>query len=221
MFAVIFEVRLRDGQWDAYLGHARVLRPELERIDGFLDNIRYRSLTRPDWLLSFSTWKDEKALIRWRTHALHHKSQETARSDIFEDYHLRVGEVIGDEAESPQRLDTTQAGLGRIASLTMARRPVDMVDDMLAESLAEYLGLDTEADGLVNWDVFEGILTRSDQLLLQTWRDFVPVLELDGSNRRTVRIIRDYGMFDRHEAPQYYPEPSRSGCRLELDSGST
>jgi hypothetical protein len=26
---------------------------------------------------------------------------------------------------------------------------------------------------------------------------------------RVVRIVRDYGMFDRREAPQYYPEVPR------------
>src|ERR1700729_4188124 len=33
-------------KWDDYLGYAKLLRPELEGIDGFVDNIRYRSLTR-------------------------------------------------------------------------------------------------------------------------------------------------------------------------------
>jgi hypothetical protein len=28
----------------------------------------------------------------------------------------------------------------------------------------------------------------------------------DGARLRRVRIIRDYGMFDRREAPQYYPD---------------
>ena len=46
MFSVIFEVRPRPEQWDAYLGNAKMLRPALEKIDGFVDNIRYRSLTR-------------------------------------------------------------------------------------------------------------------------------------------------------------------------------
>ena len=35
-------------QRDNYLGYARMLRPELETVDGFLDNIRYRSLMRVD-----------------------------------------------------------------------------------------------------------------------------------------------------------------------------
>ena len=30
----------------------------------------------------------------------------------------------------------------------------------------------------------------------------------DGARLRRVRIVRDYGMFDRREAPQYYPEVS-------------
>ena len=67
MFSVIFEVRPRPEQWDAYLGNAKMLRPDLEKIDGFVDNIRYRSLTREGWILSLSNWRDEKALVRWRT----------------------------------------------------------------------------------------------------------------------------------------------------------
>ena len=38
MFSVIFEVHPRPEQWEAYLGNAKMLRPELENIDGFVDN---------------------------------------------------------------------------------------------------------------------------------------------------------------------------------------
>ena len=51
---VIFEVQPRPEQWDAYLGSAKMLRPELEQVDGFVDNVRYRSLTRGGWILSLS-----------------------------------------------------------------------------------------------------------------------------------------------------------------------
>ena len=61
MFSVLFEVHPRPERWDAYLGYARMLKPELERIDGFVDNIRYRSLTRDGWLVSLSGWRNEKA----------------------------------------------------------------------------------------------------------------------------------------------------------------
>jgi cytochrome P450 len=40
MFAVIFEVQPKQACWDDYLDLARLLKPELEKIDGFIDNGR-------------------------------------------------------------------------------------------------------------------------------------------------------------------------------------
>jgi hypothetical protein len=54
MFSVIFEVHPKPEQWDPYFGNAKMLRPELEQVDGFVDNIRYKSLTRESWILSLS-----------------------------------------------------------------------------------------------------------------------------------------------------------------------
>ena len=82
MFSVIFEVHPRAEQWNNYLGYATMLRPELEKMDGFIDNMRYRSLTRDGWLLSLSNWRDEKALVRWRTRMRHHEAQERGRTEI-------------------------------------------------------------------------------------------------------------------------------------------
>src|SRR5580704_3022979 len=96
MFSVIFEVHPRTEQWDNYLGNAKMLRPELEEVDGFVDNIRYRSLTREGWILSLSSWRDEKAVVRWRTRMRHHEAQERGRVEIFLDYHLRVGQLTKD-----------------------------------------------------------------------------------------------------------------------------
>src|SRR5215510_12365590 len=112
MFAVIFEVHPRSEKWDDYLGIAKMLKPELEAIDGFEENIRYRSLSREGWLLSLSIWRDEKALVRWRTQFKHHGAQERGRGEIFSDYHLRVGQLTRDSGEAnlpEQRLDETVA----------------------------------------------------------------------------------------------------------------
>ena len=46
MFSVLFEVHPSPAQWATYLDTAKGLRPELERVEGFIDNIRYKSLTR-------------------------------------------------------------------------------------------------------------------------------------------------------------------------------
>src|SRR6201986_4798302 len=93
MFSVLFEVRPHTAQWDTYLARAKMLRPELEQVEGFVDNIRYKSLTREGWILSLSGWRDEKSVVRWRTKMRHHEVQQEGRGEILSDYHLRVGQI--------------------------------------------------------------------------------------------------------------------------------
>lgn len=82
MFSVIFEVHPKTEKFDSYLEYAKLLRPELEKIEGFVDNIRYKSYTREGWILSLSGWHNEKALIRWRTQAIHHNIQLKGRIEV-------------------------------------------------------------------------------------------------------------------------------------------
>lgn len=224
MFAVIFEVNPKAEQWDAYLANAKMLRPELEKVDGFVDNIRYKSLTREGWILSLSNWRDEKAVVRWRTSMRHHEVQEKGRSEILSDYHLRVGQLTRDTrlpqgyALQEQRLDETQVGAGTTATLIDAKRPHDL-PDMDPAARAKWLGLDSSASGLLAWDVFDAVLTPGDLILLISWRDhesaeaFERSLSMPSDGRlRRVRVVRDYGMYDRREAPQYYPEVQRESA---------
>jgi hypothetical protein len=112
-----------------------------------------------------------------------------------------------------QRLDETEVGLGTTVSLIDASRSRDETGRLSPDGLAQWLGYRPEADGLVAWDVFEAILTPGDFVLLLSWRDseaaeaFASKVVLPGLGRlRRVRVVRDYGMFDRREAPQYYPD---------------
>jgi heme-degrading monooxygenase HmoA len=223
MFSVLFEVN--PEKFDDYLGYAKMLKPELEQVDGFVDNIRYRSLTRDGWLLSLSGWRDEKALVRWRTQAKHHGVQEKGRSEVFRDYHLRVGQVTRDTRPPPgqalaeQRLDETETGEGTTVTLIDAKRPSAWVAGASAGDVAAALGLAPRAGGLVSWDVFDAVLTPGDVILLLSFRDsaaaeaFEGAVRLpDGARLRRVRVVRDYGMFDRREAPQYYPEVEKAGA---------
>jgi heme-degrading monooxygenase HmoA len=219
MFSVLFEVHPKVEKGDAYLGYARMLKPELEKIDGFVDNIRYRSLTREGWLLSLSNWRDEKALVRWRTQAVHHSVQEKGRSEVFLDYHLRVGQMTHDtnlsagQSLPEQRLDETETGESTAVTLIDARRPAEWVKNTAPEEVAKSLGLIPNTLGMVVWDVFEAVLTPGDIILLIFWHDSGSVKAVENSTHlskdvrlRHVRIVRDYGMFDRREAPQFYPD---------------
>ena len=73
-----------------------------------------------------------------------------------------------------------------------------------------------DAEGLTGWDVFDAFLTPSDVILLMAWRDHIQAEEFentlslpDGTRLRRVRVVRDYGMYDRREAPQYFPDVQR------------
>ena len=222
MFAVLFEVHPYTEQWDAYLGYAKMLRPDLEAIDGFVDNIRYRSLTRPGWILSLSSWRNEKALVRWRTLVRHHEVQVKGRSEVLADYHLRVGQVTTDSHVpeghrlEEQRLDVTEVGEGTAVTLTSPQRRYqdEPLDETGACELAQRFGLATDAEGLISWDIFDAVQQPGNPILAQSWADSErAAASLYGGRhdlrRRTIRIVRDYGLIDRRESPQYYPEVTR------------
>jgi heme-degrading monooxygenase HmoA len=222
MFCVIFEVQPRKERWDDYLGLAKALKPKLEATEGFIDNDRFRSKRTEGRLLSLSTWRDEKAVVRWRTQGPHHAAQEKGRFEIFEDYHLRIGEVTADSAPPPglrveeKRFDETEAGAARLVTITELTQL-----DAAADTLPRRLGLDLTAGALVDHEVFESIYTSGKLLLLASWRDAAgaagwtpqPSTVSDGLRHRWVRIIRDYGLFDRREAPQYYPAVERGRAK--------
>lgn len=96
MIAVIFEVWPHAQAKQTYLDIAAALRPELERIDGFISIERFQSLSDPAKLLSLSFWRDEAAVAAWRALDAHRDAQQAGRGGVFENYRLRVAGVVRD-----------------------------------------------------------------------------------------------------------------------------
>ena len=144
MFSVIFEVHPKQEKFGLYLELAKTLRPILEGIEGFIDNERFESTDRPGWLLSHSTWRDEKSVVRWRTVGKHHETQQRGRDEVFQDYHLRVGEVVRDTAPPAgaaiveKRLDETEVGCAKFVTLT----EVQAESSASATALTQWLSVD-------------------------------------------------------------------------------
>ncbi len=213
MFVVLFEVQPKPEQWERYLQLAAMLRPELLEISGFIDNERYASERREGHLLSLSTWEDEKALIRWRTHARHHDVQRQGRFEVFEDYHLRVGEVLSDSDQDGlphSRVDVTEAGAARAVTVSEA-------------APGENLPFPESSSDLLDADSYSGITTIGKSLLLSCWRSDARAnawieRQPEGARHRHIRVIRDYGMHSREEAPQYFADrQSRPRPRTEFE----
>jgi heme-degrading monooxygenase HmoA len=223
MFAVIFEVKPKKERKDDYLAMAKTLKPELEKIDGFIDNERFGSKRTEGLVLSLSTWRDEKAVIRWRTLGVHHEIQAKGRVEIFEDYHLRVGEITADthipqgQKLQDQRFDETGVGSSKAATISelAAENKMPASSDLSADLKLPSNG----TSGVIDQEFFESITNPGKLLLLVSWRDantanaWRPTIPSGHELRhRQVRIIRDYGMQDRREEPQFYPSVDGVGC---------
>src|SRR5262249_23618844 len=150
----------------------------------------------------------EKAVIRWRTHGEHHGVQEKGRTDVFEDYHLRVGEITADTAPPKgltvveQRLDATTVGEAQAVTITEVTPAAN--GGLKPDRMPALLGLDPRSSALVDHEIFESIYNPGKLVLLASWRDakaaqaWRPATPERATVRhRQVRIIRDYGMFER------------------------
>ena len=225
MFIVIFEVQPKSDRFDDYLALAKQLKPKLEATEGFIDNERFKSKRDERRVLSLSTWRDEKAVVRWRTHGEHHGVQEKGRFEVFEDYHLRVGEIMADTSPpkgmsvDQVRFDETVVGTAKAATITELTPAEHATLSAHPDQLPAHLGLAPGQPGLIELEVFESIYNPGKLALLASWSNAENAAKWSPAKpdaaaairHRQVRVIRDYGMFERREAPQYYPDVKRAG----------
>lgn len=191
---LLFDVKPWPDQVDNYLNTAAALRPHLDASGGceFID--RFRRLEDPAWLLSFQIWINEEALARWRGHTTHHDAQVSGRQSIFEDYRLRVGEVIREETPGQPAWQTQ--------TVKMQSRYVVLTDTLGAGSSSPQFA-----------SIYrQGAMLRVNEV--QSFAEALDALEecrIGGAVTRAWigTIDRDYGMFDRAQAPQHYPPVHR------------
>ncbi|MDQ3261345.1 MAG: antibiotic biosynthesis monooxygenase [Pseudomonadota bacterium] len=190
----MFDVKPWPDRVDQYLGIAAGLRPQLDALGGceFID--RFSHLEDPAWLLSFQIWRDEASLVRWRQDAQHHEAQVIGRHEVFEDYRIRVGEVVRDETPGKPAFQISNVlrdrpyvvlteSLGAIsppAQFASLYRPGATLRVLEAPSFAAALDAMEECRN-------GGVVTRA----------WIAVVE------------RDYGLFQRDQAPQAYPPVTR------------
>ena len=207
MIGLFFEVQTREGHRDQYLDLAASLRPDLDGIGGCVFIDRFKSLTQENLLLSYQIWQDEAALTAWRVHGRHHKVQEIGREKVFSDYRIRIAQVIhearpGQPVWQPDR---------RTPYNDPARRPPTFM--LAAESKKAELPVETDwrhhsFGSVYREGHFAHLIDVPDQ---KSGIAFGMRLFADPTTEyfRILEVMRDYGMYDRAEAPQYYPPVER------------
>jgi heme-degrading monooxygenase HmoA len=203
MISQFFEVQIKEGQINRYLDLAASLKPSLEAMGGCLFIDRFKSLNRKNLLLSYQIWQDEGSMIAWRVDPKHHTVQETGREKVFDDYRIRIAQVLHEErpeksAWRPERLSPYNDPKRRPPTFAVA-----------SESRNRELPVETP------WkrDVFESVYRPGkfahlvDVPSSDAGVAFGRRLFADSTTEyfRVFEVMRDYGMFNRGEAPQYYP----------------
>src|SRR4051794_1334172 len=90
MHVVIFEVIPHEDRGHRYFDLAAELRPELEKIDGFISVERFESLTNKGKFVSLSFWRDDEAVKRWHSQQNHRAAQQEGKQSVFKDFRIRV-----------------------------------------------------------------------------------------------------------------------------------
>ena len=87
---VLFEVTIKSGKIDNYLKMAASLKDSIANSEGFIRSERFSSLSAEGKLLSWSVWKDEESVEKWRNLAAHRMCHKHGRLHDFEDYKITV-----------------------------------------------------------------------------------------------------------------------------------
>jgi heme-degrading monooxygenase HmoA len=205
MIGLFFEVMPRPGHEQAYFDIAAGLRPELDKNPGLIFIDRFKSLMRPRIVLSHSHWRDEASLAGWRTHAKHHVAQVAGRQRHFEDYRLRIGQLVVEWLSQG-------VGLSRYEITNSYNDPTLQKERFMIVSTATALvEAGAESDVLASVSRENEYIVLTPTLSLQDGLQAVERLSLTGAmaSIRLYLVSRDYGMYDRKEAPQYYAPVTR------------
>lgn len=203
MISQFFEVQVKEGQVERYLELAASLKPSLEAMGGCLFIDRFSSLSRKNLLLSYQIWRDEGSMVAWRVEPRHHVVQETGREKVFDDYRIRISQVLHEERPGktpwrPERLSSYNDPRRRAPTFALVSEcrdrelPVqtpwkrDVFESVYRPGIFAHLVDVPSADEGIAW---------GRQLFADPTTEYFRVFE----------VMRDYGMYERAEAPQYYP----------------
>jgi heme-degrading monooxygenase HmoA len=189
--AVFFDVLPKSGFVDAYFAMALGLRSIAEKNTGFISVERFKNLQRPDWYLSFSNWGDEESLASWRCQPDHSSAQVCGRNLILKDYRLRVASEIPNPS-IPTDLGRTELLMAYVGNF---------------EAIKNALSKNTMPNSVPRY--FQGVINPERGIALTEYSPNQPIQlerygESDFFDLRCFSVVRDYGMFDRAQAPQQF-----------------
>lgn len=96
MYAVIFEVEIKEGCQEEYLKLGAEMRKQVEQYEGLISAERFSSVVTEGKICSLSYWENEAAIVNWKKDIQHQLCQKEGQASLFKDYRIRVAKVERD-----------------------------------------------------------------------------------------------------------------------------
>lgn len=184
MHLLLFEVTPGQNRMNEYLDIASRLKVELERSGGCQFLERFRRLDDPDRLLSFQLWESEKAITDWRNNKTHKEVQDHGRSGMFDDYRLRVARILPEGEALDHDLQRTVA---------VFQSPLPYFKETPPPGCRSHSFASVYRQGRY------AHLIEPGDAPLDDLKEFCRINH--GDDCHVGLVTRDYGMFERSEAP--------------------
>ena len=186
--SVFFDVLPKKGFADAYFGMASGLKPIVEKNPGFISVERFENLGKANWSLSHSQWADEHALSSWRCQHDHHEAQVCGRNLVLEDYRLRVGCLV----PINQTLNK-KAVIAFVGDFSEAQEFANRTQINMNQLPRLFKGIINPNRGIA---LLDAEIEDTDLVNFVIGQKLI--------NVGVYEVQRDYGMFDRAQAPSVF-----------------
>ena len=188
ILSVFFDVLPKKGFADAYFGMASGLKPIVEKNPGFISVERFENLGKANWYLSHSQWADEHALSSWRCQHDHHEAQVCGRNLVLEDYRLRVGCLV----PINQTLNK-KAVIAFVGDFSEAQEFANRTQINMNQLPRLFKGIINPNRGIA---LLDAEIEDTDLVNFVIGQKLI--------NVGVYEVQRDYGMFDRAQAPSVF-----------------
>lgn len=203
MYYVIFEGTVPDDKLAVSEQYYKTLLPELQKVSGFIEETGFGSPHTPSKSVTISLWEDEAAVRRWRNESTHLRIQQKASTGVFESYRIRLGPALA----SDQDYNMALSGAGQCVVLYQREKHEGFLNDDITSLVGDSPALEVK-EALLDCSVYQA----SQALWVSSWHSEAAACRFEKLIRRTpgdaiqrFRVLRDYGKFDRKDAPHEKP----------------
>ncbi|KAI4210633.1 MAG: hypothetical protein LQ351_006512 [Letrouitia transgressa] len=220
MFFVVFELNLPASRTPVSMEYYAKLQSILQTQAGFISEVPYASPHREGRQVLVAKFVDEASVRAWRLQHDHLIIQYHARREVFDDYRLRVGPSTSldrEEGEVSEGAEHVTRKKGHI--ICLYERPILAAEDTadpssIPSNVVDLVDREAQKDpslkdviaSLVDTTVYQ---SEKTMLWISGWVDKDAavgfghlVSRTQGDSIQLVRVERDYGKYDRNEAPE-------------------